>query len=58
MIRITQNSQGSSSRVNKQLFEEKATHIYNTIVKEQIKHAKENNLKNPPVNSKNCNNPI
>lgn len=57
MITITLNNSKSSSstRINKQQFEKNASHIFNTVVKEQIKEAKKNNSKN---NSKNCNNPI
>ena len=60
MIRITINSTKSSasSRINKQEFEQKASVIFNTIVKNQINESNKSILQTPKVNSKNCNNPI
>ena len=60
MIKITRNQakKVKSSRININSFEEKATIIYNTIVKSQIEYANSSDLNIIKKEIQNCNNPI
>ena len=60
MIKITRNQAKKlkSSRININSFEEKATIVYNTIVKSQIEYANSSDLNIIKKEIQNCNNPI
>jgi hypothetical protein len=60
MIKITrtQSKKVKSSRININSFEEKATIVYNTIVKSQIEYANSSDLNLIKKEIQNCNNPI
>ena len=60
MIKITRNQakKVKSSRININSFEEKATIVYNTIVKSQIEYANSSDLNIIKKENQNCNNPI
>ncbi len=60
MIKITRNQakKVKSSRININSFEEKATIVYNTIVKSQIEYANSSDLNLIKKEIQNCNNPI
>ncbi len=60
MIKITRNQAKKikSSRININSFEEKATVVYNTIVKSQIEYANSSDLNLIKKEIQNCNNPI
>jgi hypothetical protein len=60
MIKITRNQakKVKSSRININSFEEKATIVYNTIVKSQIEYANSSDLNIIKKEIQNCNNPI
>lgn len=60
MIKITRNQakKVKSSRININSFEEKATIVYNTIVKSQIEYANSSDLNLIKKEVQNCNNPI
>ena len=60
MIKITINQEKKvkSSRVNINMFEKKATQIYNTVVKSQIEFANSRDLNINKKEIQSCNNPI